>query len=160
MKEYFKTLNVSASRLRFRISSFMTPSISMNFHSDKKFAAVGWVCPLCSDSDVGGSLGGSQVKERDTQQHVLTCPEYEDLRHDKELDHDDHLVDYFRHVIVRRGKGGGVNIKRTIIDRLKPILNLSKNHPPPTQPPTHPLSPNFSTNFQLRYQHEIFTVFS
>ena len=99
MKPYFGTLTVPDSRMKFKLSSFMTPTIRMNFPSDKKFAAELWSCPACRDDpqDLIGPLD-----RRDTQQHVMACEAYADLRLGKDLDTDQGLVDYFRQVIARR----------------------------------------------------------
>ena len=100
MKPYFKTLNVPDSMMKFKISSFMTPTIRMNFTSDKRFAAELWSCPACRDRP---DLVGLSVS-RDTQQHVMECEAYDDLRLGKDLDSDQDLVDYFRQVIARRSE--------------------------------------------------------
>ena len=42
LKPYFSKCNVADARLKFKIVSFMTPSVKMNFQSDKKFAAEFW----------------------------------------------------------------------------------------------------------------------
>ena len=49
MKSYFKTLNVTDSRIRFKLATQMLPTIKMNFHSDMKFTADCWVCDSCRD---------------------------------------------------------------------------------------------------------------
>ena len=42
LKSYFKTLNVSDARMRFKISSQMVPSIKINFKSDMQFKVDLW----------------------------------------------------------------------------------------------------------------------
>ena len=74
----------------------MTPTIRMNFQSDKQFAIKLWACQSCFDK------GGVGV--RDTQHHVLICPAYEKLRQGKNLHSDKELVDYFSSVIKTRMK--------------------------------------------------------
>ena len=47
IKYYFKTMDVADSRLAFKIENFVVPTIRLNFKSDKKFKAEGWLCPYC-----------------------------------------------------------------------------------------------------------------
>ena len=88
LKPYFKNLHLSQARDKFRIRSFMTRTVKLNFVSDKKFAADLWSCWHCQSID--------------SQAHVRICPAYEHLRIDKDLDNDIHLVQYFRDVIKMR----------------------------------------------------------
>ena len=97
LKMYFKTLNVPDSRMRFKIASFMVPTIRMNFKSNKRFAAESWSCSGCRDPRDPVRLG-----VKDTQEHVMRCEAYSDLRVDKDVESDYDLVHYFRQVIARR----------------------------------------------------------
>ena len=72
----------------------MTSTVKMNFKSDAKFASELWKCDGCAKLSKIGNI--------DTQLHILWCKGYADLREDKNLDNDKHLVDYFRSVISRR----------------------------------------------------------
>ena len=67
----------------------MVPSIQMNFKSDPKFAANLWTCSGCNSS-------------RDTQDHVVQCPGYANLRDNLDLQVDADLVKYFRQVLMVR----------------------------------------------------------
>ena len=93
-KDYLRLLNLADVRWKFKLRSSMTPTIKMNFKTDKKFAAQLWKCEGCAKLSQSGNL--------DTQQHVLWCEGYADLRVDMDLDNDQHLVAYFRSVISRR----------------------------------------------------------
>ena len=96
LKPYFLNLNVSDARLRFKIASCMTPSVKMNFPSDKLFAKQLWACDGCTgDSDVG---------VRDTQHHILYCRAYDEFRKGKDLSNDADLVDYFSKVLKKRSE--------------------------------------------------------
>ena len=97
-QEYLSSLNLRDARMRFKINASMTPTIKMNFPSDEKFASQMWSCSGCADSDRGHELAGS----RDTQQHVMLCPGYADIRENKNLEDDRDLVKYFSEVIKRR----------------------------------------------------------
>ena len=87
-KPYLSSLSVPDARLRFKIVGFMTPTVRMNFKSDKHFANKLWACQSCLDK------GGIGV--RDTQHHILICPAYDKLRQGKDLHSDADLVDYFK----------------------------------------------------------------
>ena len=97
-KSYLAGLNISEARMRFKINAGMTPTVKMNFPSDVGFAKQLWTCAGCTDGEIGGEVVGC----RDTQQHVLICPGYAELRQDKNLDDDKDLVHYFSQVIKRR----------------------------------------------------------
>ena len=79
----------------FKIASFMTPRIKMNFQCDRTFARNLWVCDNCSsESDFG---------VRDTQHHVLmACPGFANLREGKDFSKDKDLVEFFKAVIQLR----------------------------------------------------------
>ena len=76
----------------------MTPTVKMNFPSDEEFASQLWSCSGCGNSDLGYELAAS----RDTQQHIMLCPGYEELRENKNSEDDRDLVKYFSQVIIRR----------------------------------------------------------
>ena len=96
LKSYFLSLNVTDARLRFKIASFMTPSVKMNFPSNKIFANQLWSCDGCSsESDVG---------VRDTQHHILNCKAYADYRKGKDFSSDADLVEYFKMVLKKRSE--------------------------------------------------------
>ena len=42
LKEYFKTMNIQQSRLYFKIQNFITPTVRLNFKSDRKFKSEKW----------------------------------------------------------------------------------------------------------------------
>ena len=88
VKPYIKNLHLSEARDKFRLRSFMTRTVKLNFVSDKKFAAEEWSCWHCTKID--------------SQTHIRICPAYQHLRDDKDLDKDHDLVVYFREVIKLR----------------------------------------------------------
>ena len=90
MKEYFKSLNLPDARLQFALRSKMTKSVQMNFKGEPKYIRNGWKCQDCDIPD--------------TQDHILRCPCYQQLRVGKILDSDKDLVQYFRKVIQIREK--------------------------------------------------------
>ena len=94
-KKYLSELNVTKARLRFKIKSEMTPTVKMNFQSNTQYIRDLWSCPGCS-------IPGDVMGNRDTQQHVLLCPAYEEYREGKDITNDNDLVRYFEQVIKRR----------------------------------------------------------
>ena len=91
LKPYFMKLKVEDARLRFKLASNMTPTVAMNFQSERKFIARLWSCPSCFVDD--------DKNARDTQQHILICKAYANLRIGRDLTNDKDLVDYMRNVI-------------------------------------------------------------
>ena len=96
LKPYFKSLSVIEARLRFKIASSMTPTVKMNFQSDKQFSRNLWTCENCA------STSCSDIGVRDTQTHILLCPGLTNLREGFDLSKDKDLVDYFQAVIKLR----------------------------------------------------------
>ena len=90
LKEYFKSLNLPDARLKFALRSKMAKSVQMNYKGEPKFIKNGWKCQDCNIPD--------------TQDHILRCPCYQQLRVGKNLNCDKDLVEYFRRVIQIRDK--------------------------------------------------------
>ena len=84
------------ARLKFKLVSYMTPSVKMNFQSDRKFASDYWAFEGCSQS---GKLG-----MRDTQHHIGICPAYASFTEGRNLNKDSDLIDYFKDVLQHRVK--------------------------------------------------------
>ena len=95
---YLSTLHLHEARMKFKINSFMTPTVKMNFPSDEEFTRQFWACSGCA-SDGGGGEG---IGSRDTQQHIMICPGYAEFRERINLENDRDLVKYFAKVIKHR----------------------------------------------------------
>ena len=89
-KKYLASLNIADARLKFALRTCMTKTIQANYKGDPEFRANNWKCQEC------------QVL--DTQDHVVRCPVYLNLRTGKDLENDKDLVEYFRKVINIRSK--------------------------------------------------------
>ena len=89
-KEYLTTLNLPDARLKFALRAKMTKCVQMNYKGEPKYIKNGW---KCQDCDVP-----------DTQDHIIRCPCYKELRVGKNLSSDKDLVEYFRRVIQIRDK--------------------------------------------------------
>ena len=90
IKDYFKALNLPDARLKFSLRTKMTKTVQMNFKGNPRYAKNGWKCLECDTSD--------------TQDHIVRCRSYQDIRIGKDLNSDKDLVDYFRAVIKMREK--------------------------------------------------------
>ena len=102
MKDYFKTLNIRQARLQFKINSKMTPKVAANFHRNPQYREIDYMCVGCS---VGrGSDGGTegQTRNLDSEDHILRCNSYADLRLNLDLNVQCDMLKYFQLVIDRR----------------------------------------------------------
>ena len=67
----------------------MVQSVKMNFPSDPQFKREMWECQHCSCID--------------TQSHIiLSCPAYNEIRTNKNLENDKDLVQFFKEVLEMR----------------------------------------------------------
>ena len=89
-KEYLKSLNLPDARMKFALRSKTTKTVQMNYKGEKKYIKNGWKCQDCEIPD--------------TQDHIVRCPCYQQLRVGKDLTSDKDLVEYFRKVIQIREK--------------------------------------------------------
>ena len=108
MKTYFKTFSTIQARMKFKIISHMT-RLAMNYRNEKKFRDRGWVCLGCQslpppEGGEGGVSGGQQEPGPvlETDEHVLYCRAYSDLRENKNLSRDEDLILYYQQVCERR----------------------------------------------------------
>ena len=90
LQPYMTNLQLTQARQKFRLRSFTTRLVKMNFPSDKGFTSDLWSCWHCPSID--------------TQDHIMNCPAYKDLRKDKNLSNDRDLISYFQDVIKLREK--------------------------------------------------------
>ena len=96
MKPYLNELNLSQARTKFKLRSRML-EIKNNFQGGKdKTRLICEACGVCVE----------------TQDHILFCPSYSDLREDKDISNDHDLVNYLREVMERRDKNSK-NKKKT-----------------------------------------------
>ena len=118
LKGFFKTMNVADSRMAFKLQNYVVPTIRLNFKSDKKYKAEGWLCPDCrvpgsvvSESDriaySQAQVTAGNIKQPggflDSQEHVLKyCVVNEDLRRGRDLDDLGECVEIMRQVVSRR----------------------------------------------------------
>ena len=96
VRDYISTMLPHDARTMFKYRTSMTEHVKMNYSSDPKYKADLWKCDSC------------QVAI-DTQQHVLWCPSYSELRVGKDLSSDKDLTGYLRDVLLIREK---LNLKK------------------------------------------------
>ena len=89
-RPYLKELTLSEARTNFRFRSKMT-DLAWNYKHDKSYEADLWKCER-SQSCI------------ETQEHVLVCPAYADLREGKDIQSDKDLVSYMQGVMLIRDK--------------------------------------------------------
>ena len=76
----------------------MTPKVAACFPSDPKYREMQLQCIACR-------LAEKPVSDsKDTEEHVMSCNAYADLRTDLNLDTDKGLVTFFQRVIERRSE--------------------------------------------------------
>ena len=85
---YLKQMDVRKARLYFKIRTQMTPTVKMNFKNNLTFKSQLWMCDGCN-------------KNQDTQNHILCCCAYEDIRKNLDMDSEHDLVEFFSLVIRR-----------------------------------------------------------
>ena len=101
-QSYLSEMNVLDARLMFKIRTNMVPTVQMNFMSDAGFEENLWTCSGCSHLSSSVSVIHGN---RDTQQHIVTCPGYTSLRDGRNLNCESDLVNYFRDVLKVRSSG-------------------------------------------------------
>ena len=89
MKPYLKNLNLQDVRIKFRFRTKMLKFVKMNFSSDPFYIKACWKC---------------ECGQIDTNEHIIRCQLYEELREDKKLDSDKDLCDYLIKVTMIRSK--------------------------------------------------------
>ena len=94
---YLKNLNLHDSRILFRKNSYMLQSVRLNFKSNKRYKAEGYLCPDCQSLD-------PPVSHPDHQDKLLTCQGNSDLRLNRALSDLEQEAGYYRELIVRRIK--------------------------------------------------------
>ena len=88
---YLKELNLEGARTKFKYRTKMTQFVKMNYSSDPKYSEDLWRCQSCRT-------------KIDSQNHVLWCPSYANLREGKDLDSDKDLCEYLQEVFRIRHK--------------------------------------------------------
>ena len=88
-KHYLASLNIADARHKFALRTCMTRTVQANFKGDHNFRSNNRKCQDC------------QVL--DTQDHIIRCPVYQNLRTGKDLEKDKDLVCGSPFVLRKRG---------------------------------------------------------
>ena len=86
-----RELSLSDARCNFKMRSKMY-DVKFNYKSDPKYSSKLWPCDSC------------QTGEIESQDHVLYCDAYVDLRKDKDISNNSDLIKYMRDVLTVRDK--------------------------------------------------------
>ena len=89
-KDYLKSMDLTEARLKFKFRSKML-DVKMNYSHDPVFSKDLWKCDSCERSI-------------DTQNHILWCPAYSEIREGKSLNNDEDLISYLKKVMNVRDK--------------------------------------------------------
>ena len=90
VKDYLKAMDISDARTKFKLRTQMI-NCKFNYKSDPANSAALWRCDSCQTSI-------------DTQDHILWCPSYAELREGKDINKDSDLIDYIKKVLKIRDK--------------------------------------------------------
>ena len=89
-KDYLKNMNMADARTKFKMRTEML-NFKFNYKSDYEHIANLWKCDSCQTAI-------------ETQNHILWCPSYSELREGKDLKNDVDVIEYFQKVIKIRDK--------------------------------------------------------
>ena len=89
-KEYLESMDLHNARIKFKMRTEML-NFKFNYKSDPKNSACLWKCDSCQSAI-------------ETQDHILWCPAYSELRKDKDLKNDEDVIEYFKTVMKIRDK--------------------------------------------------------
>ena len=90
MKSYVSNLNIHETRNIFKHRSAMTQNVKLNYKGVKQYELQGWKCNEC------GNL--------DSEDHLLWCDGYMDLRESLNLGTDKDLSEYLQKIQIKRMK--------------------------------------------------------
>ena len=97
-------MSVADSHFKFKLKSRVTAKVANNYHNDRRYRAIGYRCIGC--------LRDPPITEQhelslDTEEHIIGCLSYAHLRTNKQMDKDEHVIEYFRQVIAQREEDWG-----------------------------------------------------
>ena len=90
MKKYAELLSLNEARTIFRHKTGMTQHVKLNYKGIKRYEAEGWKCHDCS--------------KLDSEEHLLWCPGYEELRENLNLESESDLSKYLQKIFLIRSK--------------------------------------------------------
>ena len=87
MKDYVEKLSLYEARIIFKHKSSMSRYVKMNYKGDKKYKQEGWKCDDCL--------------QLDTEDHLLSCIGYEELRKNLNLEINKDLAAYLHKIYMK-----------------------------------------------------------
>ena len=84
-KDYLRNMNMADARTKFKMRTEML-NFKFNYKSDYENISSLWKCDSC-------------LTAIETQNHILWCPSYAELREGKDLKKDEDVIEYFQKVI-------------------------------------------------------------
>ena len=84
-KDYIKNMNMGDARIKFKLRTNMT-NVKFNYKSNPSNSKSLWQCDSCQSAI-------------ESQDHVLWCPAYQELREGKDINNDSNLIDHIRKVV-------------------------------------------------------------
>ena len=84
-KPYLTNLRMDQARTKFKLNTKMTKNVKLNYKNDPRNVKKLWKCTECDYID--------------SQDHILWCEGYSELRKNKDLDSDYDLTSYFQQVM-------------------------------------------------------------
>ena len=87
-KSYLTNLRMDQARTKFKLKTKMMKNIKLNYKNDPKNVMKLWKCTECDYID--------------SQDHILWCEGYTELRKNKDLENDYDLTSYFQQVMQQR----------------------------------------------------------
>ena len=89
-KMYIREMKMEDARIKFKLRTKMI-NAKFNYKNDPMNAQTLWRCDSCQSAI-------------DTQNHILWCPAYSDLRDGKDINNDTDIIEYFKKVMKIRDK--------------------------------------------------------
>ena len=95
MGSYLKNLNLNDSRVIFRKNCYMLQTVRLNYKSNTRYKAEGYLCPDCLSLN-------PPVSHPDHQDELLTCQGNSDIRLKWDLSDQKQEAAFYRECIARR----------------------------------------------------------
>merc|ERR1712113_1227927 len=89
IKSSLKELDLSEARIMFKHRTEMT-NLKFNYKNNREYSKDLWVCHSCQNGSI------------ESQNHILFCHAYSELREGKNINKDKDLVEYIRKVMIIR----------------------------------------------------------
>ena len=89
LQDYFETMNLQDSSMKFAMECNMVPCVKYNFMSKDAYEKSSWACDFCM------SKGSYKL---DSMSHILKCEQFCDMRNNLNLHVDEDRVQYLTRI--------------------------------------------------------------